>query len=340
MNEEIAGTAEGRRLSQSDSPDCDWRRWGPYVSARQWGTVREDYSADGDAWSYFPFDHSHQRAYRWGEDGLGGMCDRFGFLNIAVAVWNGKDDRLKERPFGLTNAQGNHGEDVKEYYWALDATPTHSWARWLYRYPQAAFPYQELLDENARRGQDVDEYELADTGVLDENRFFDVVVTHAKASSTDLLFTWQATNHGPDPAPLDLIPQVWWRNTWAWGDDDRTPTMAAIDSPDGHPRFRLTHAWLGHYTLAVETLADGPVTGPEVMFCNNETNDAALYGTAPSDPHPKDAINNAVVHGDRSGLSDDASGSKLGLRFHADAVAPGHRAHAPDCGRRLGQPVR
>ncbi|HET9127116.1 MAG TPA: hypothetical protein VFN73_03480, partial [Propionibacteriaceae bacterium] len=198
MRDQLAATAEGRRLAQSGDPESAWRRWGPYLASRQWGTVREDYSADGDAWNYFPFDQSHQRAYRWGEDGLGGLCDRFGFLNVAVALWNGRDDRLKERLFGLTNAEGNHGEDVKEYYWALDATPTHSWARWLYRYPQAAFPYQQLLDANRSRGQDQDEFELADTGVLADDRFFDVVTTHAKVDSTDICLVYEATNHGPD----------------------------------------------------------------------------------------------------------------------------------------------
>lgn len=322
MREAAAETAEGRRLAQSAADDSAWRRWGPYVSARQWGTVREDYSDSGDAWNYFPFDQSHRRAYRWGEDGLGGLCDRFGFLNIAVALWNGHDDRLKERPFGLTNPEGNHGEDVKEYYWALDATPTHSWAQWLYRYPQAAFPYQQLRDQNRDRGQELDEYELADTGVLDDNRFFDVVVTHAKASATDICLTWEATNHGPDAAPLDLVPQVWWRNTWAWGGDRRMPSMRQVDSADAHPRFALDHAWLGRHTLAAEASVDGaaPV---EILFCNNETNDQECFGTENHDPHPKDAIDRAIVQGDRSLLSPEAAGTRLGLRYHFDAVAPG-----------------
>ena len=290
------------------------------MSGRQWGTVREDYSADGDAWDYFPFEHSHQRAYRWGEDGLGGLCDRFGFLNVAIALWNGHDDRLKERLFGLTNAQGNHGEDVKEYYWALDATPTHSWARWLYRYPQAAFPYRTLLDANRSRGQDQDEFELSDTGVLADNRFFDVVTTHAKVDSTDICLIYEATNHGPDPAALDLVPQVWFRNTWAWGRDDRRPSMRQVDSPDGHPRFRIQHAWLNSYVLAAETTGDGP----EVLFCDNETDEVACFGVpANRAPHPKDAVNNAIVDGDRSLLSPAPAGTKLALRYRLDAVAPG-----------------
>ena len=320
VRDHLAATAEGHRLSQSNSDDSAWRRWGPYLAARQWGTVREDYSADGNAWDYFDFDDSHRRAYRWGEDGIAGLCDRFGFLNLAIAMWNGHDDRLKERLFGLTNTEGNHGEDVKEYYWALDATPTHSWARWLYRYPQAAFPYRTLLDANRSRGQDVDEFELADTGVLADNRFFDVISTHAKLDSGDICLVYEATNHGPDPAPLDLVPQVWFRNTWAWGRDDRRPTMRQVDSPDAHPRFRIHHAWLNTYVLAAEHAAEGP----EVMFCNNETDEVACFGVPENpDPHPKDAVNAAIVAGDRSLLSPTPEGTKLGLRYHFDAVAPG-----------------
>lgn len=320
VRDAIAATAEGRRLAQAASDESPWRRWGPYVSARQWGTVREDYSADGNAWDFFDFDQSHLRTYRWGEDGLGGLCDRFGFLNIAPALWNGHDDRLKERAFGLTNPEGNHGEDVKEYYWALDATPTHSFAQWLYRYPQAAFPYDELRMKNRDRGQLLDEYELADTGVLADNRFFDLVITHAKISETDICLSFEATNHGPDAAPLDLIPQVWWRNTWAWGRDDRRPSMTQVESPDAHPRFLVKHEWLGTYTIA----ARADQTQPDVLFCNNETNEVRCFGREQnSDPYPKNAIDQAVVHGDRSLLSPTPSGSKLGLHYHFDAVAPG-----------------
>ena len=193
----VPPTPEHARLAESPGESDPWRLWGPYVSGRQWGTVREDYSADGDAWKAFPFDQAHARTYRWGEDGLAGVCDRFGFLNLAVAMWNGRDDRLKERLFGLTNEQGNHGEDVKEYWWHVDATPTHSWAQWLYRYPQAAFPYADLITTNAARTRDEDEYELADTAVLAQDRFFDVEVTHAKAGPEDLLMTVTATKAQP-----------------------------------------------------------------------------------------------------------------------------------------------
>ena len=202
----------------------------------------------GDARGSFPFDHAHRRTYRWGEDGLAGLTDRFGFLNLAVALWNGRDDRLKERLFGLTNPQGNHGEDVKEYWWPLDATPTHSFASWLYRYPQAAFPYDELVARNAERGFGDREFELADTGVLAGDRFFDVVVSHAKSSSEDICVMITATNHGPDPAPLHIVPQLWFRNTWAWGRDDRMPSLRLVEPPEHDDgdlvAIEARHGWL------------------------------------------------------------------------------------------------
>ena len=218
-------SAEHARLADAPAADSPWRLWGPYLAGRQWGTVREDYSAAGDAWEAFPFEHAHTRAYRWGEDGMAGLTDRYGFLNLAIALWNGRDDRLKERLFGLTNPQGNHGEDVKEYWWHLDATPTHAYGEFLYRYPQRAFPYAHLVAENARRCVGEDELELSDTGLLEEDRFFDVTVTHAKASPVDILIEITVTNHGPDPAPLDLLPHLWFRNTWSWGRDDRVPRL-------------------------------------------------------------------------------------------------------------------
>lgn len=317
MRESVARTEEGRRLEVSASDESAWRRWGPYVSARQWGTVREDYSADGNAWSSFPFDQAHQRAYRWGEDGLGGLCDRYGFLNLAVALWNTRDDRLKERLFGLTGPEGNHAEDVKEYYWALDATPTHSWAQWLYRYPQAAYPYEQLRRENAHRPKHLDEYELADTGVLAEDRFFDVTVTHAKASETDICVVYEATNHGPDPAPLHLVPQLWFRNTWVWGRDDRKPHLAQRSTGDDAVVISAEHDWLGSYTL----FADG---APEVMWCDNETDEVAAFGS-PTNTHayPKSAVDRAIVHADPSLLSPEPTGTKVGLDYRFDEVAPG-----------------
>jgi hypothetical protein len=317
-------SAEHDRLAESPNASSSWRLWGPYLSGRQWGTVREDYSANGDAWSYFPFEQSHSRAYRWGEDGLGGICDRFGFLNFSIALWNGHDPILKERTFGLTNSQGNHGEDVKEYWWPLDSTPTHSYMRWLYRYPQAEFPYQQLRDENARRGKDEREYELSDTGVLDENRFFDVVITYAKAAPDDICIVIEATNHGPDAAPLHLLPHIWFRNTWAWGRDDRKPTLARLDPPQlaaGHLHaIASQHGFLGRYILAAETSAGSQ---PIVVVCENETNEQTCFGTPQQCDHPKDGINNRVVHGDESGVSPDGRGTKAAFWWSFDAVAPG-----------------
>jgi hypothetical protein len=314
-------SSEHARLAESPTSAGPWRLWGPYVSARQWGTVREDYSADGDAWSYFPFEQAHARAYRWGEDGLAGLSDRFGFLNFGVALWNGNDPVLKERLFGLTNAEGNHGEDVKEYWWAQDATPTHSYASWLYRYPQAAFPYQQLREENARRGREDREYELSDTGVLAQNRFFDVAVTYAKAGTDDIAITISATNHGPDTAPLHLLPQVTFHNTWAWGRDDRRPSLRQVDAhglATANVRaLECVHSFLGRYVLAAEG-------SPEVLICANETNAVALFG-APSNeaPFTKDGINNRVVHGDESAVTSSQPGTKGAFWYRFDSVAPG-----------------
>ena len=316
-------TPEHARLHDSADSDAPWRLWGPYVSGRQWGTVREDYSADGEAWDSFPFDHAHTRAYRWGEDGIGGLCDRYGFLNVAVALWNGQDDRLKERLFGLAGPQGNHGEDAKEYWWHVDATPTHSVAEYLYRYPQAAYPYEQLVAENAARGYDADEYELSDTGVLEGDRFFDVVTRHVKASPTDMYLEYTATNHGPDAAPLDLVPQVWFRNTWSWGRDDRRPSITVQDRGEGgdsHVVLVTEHEWLGRYVVFAESGAHGP---PEVLLCDNETNTLATFGHGDGQAaHPTNAIDQAVVHGDPSLLA-EGTGTKAGLRWHLDAVPPG-----------------
>ena len=310
----VPPTAEHARLAESPESTSPWRLWGPYLAGRQWGTVREDYSADGDAWAYFPFEQAHARAYRWGEDGLGGWCDRFGFLNLSVALWNGRDPVLKERLFGLTNAEGNHGEDAKEYWWALDGTPTHSWARWLYRYPQAEFPYEQLRAENRRRTRDDPEYELADTGVLDQDRFFDVTVSYAKASPDDLLMVVEATNHGPDPAPLHLVPQVWFRNTWAWGRDDRTPGLRTLP---GLAAVECRHAALGRYVLAAEGR-------PEVLVCDNETDAVTLFGAAQNrSRYPKDAVGRRIVHGEQDATNPEGSGTKAAFWYRFDEVAPG-----------------
>ena len=313
-----APTAEHARLRESEQGGTDWRQWGPYLAGRQWGTVREDYSADGNAWDYFPFDQAHLRAYRWGEDGIGGLGDRNGFLCLAVALWNRTDDRLKERYFGLTNAEGNHGEDAKEYWWHVDATPTHSYGEMLYRYPQAAFPYAELIAENARRGRDVPEFELSDTGVLEGDRFFDITIVHAKASSDDICVVISATNHGPDPAPLHLVPQLWFRNTWAWGRDSRTPSLRLLTRCDEPARIAAHHDFLGDLVLEVEDPA------ARVLFCDNETNASALWGAQASPAaYPKDGVNRAVVLGDTSAVNPAGTGTKVGVELAFDAVPPG-----------------
>ncbi|GAA4966332.1 MGH1-like glycoside hydrolase domain-containing protein [Kineococcus glutinatus] len=314
-------SVEHARLASSAGDNAPWRLWGPYLAGRQWGTVREDYSAEGDAWTSFPFEQAHARAYRWGEDGLGGISDRYGFLNFSVALWNRRDPVLKERLFGLTNGEGNHGEDVKEYWWALDGTPTHSWMRWMYRYPQAEFPYQQLREENARRSRADREYELGDTGVLDGNRFFDVTVTYAKASPEDVCIVVQATNHGPEAAPLDLLPQIWFRNTWAWGWDPRQGTMSQLLPPTlsvgGIEAVESEHAHLGHYYLSAEG-------SPEVLFCENETNRVGLFGAGRNRTrYTKDGINQRVVFGSRSSVNPARTGTKAAFWYRFDEVAPG-----------------
>src|SRR5262245_34043818 len=211
-----ADTAEGRRLEESRRRLRHWKRWGPYLSERAWGSVREDYSALGTPWEYFPHDHARSRAYRWNEDGLGGICDRHQRICFALALWNGRDIILKERLFGVSGSEGNHGEDVKEYYFYVDSTPTHSYLKFLYKYPQAAFPYTQLVDESQRRNRHVPEYELADTGVFDEHRYFDVEVEYAKADVDDILIRINVTNRGPDAAAIHVLPTVWFRNTWSW----------------------------------------------------------------------------------------------------------------------------
>ncbi len=225
--------AEEKRLQENAQRQAYWQRWGPYLSERQWGTVREDYSADGDAWNYFPHDHARSRAYRWGEDGIAGICDRHQHICFALALWNEKDSILKERLFGLTNSEGNHGEDVKEYYYYLDATPTSSYLKYLYKYPHAEFPYNQLRAENARRTRLDPEYELIDAGAFNENRYFDVFIEYAKAAPEDILIRITACNRGPEPARLHLLPTVWFRNRWDWGDPYDMPYVRRVNPPPG-----------------------------------------------------------------------------------------------------------
>ena len=303
-------TAERGRLA-ADRTDAErWRYWGPYVSLRQWGTVREDYSADGEAWEYFTHDMARSRAYRWGEDGLAAICDRWQHLCFGLALWNGKDPILKERLYGLTNREGNHGEDVKEHWWPIDSTPTHSWMKWLYRYPQAAFPYEQLREQNAARGRDVPEFELVDTGVLAEDRFFDVEVTYAKAGPDDLCIQVRATNRGPEPATLHLLPTVWFRNTWAWGRDDRHPSLWAADDRT----VAVRHDTLGEMWLS----CDG---SPQLLFTDNETNAEHLFGTASRTPYRKDGIGEHVVRGADT-VNPGRTGTKASA-WYVEELAPG-----------------
>ena len=314
-------TAEHKRLVESPGVLGPWRMWGPYLAGRQWGTVREDYSADGNAWDSFSFEQARSRAYRWGEDGLGGICDRFGFLNLAVSLWNRKDPILKERLYGLTNEQGNHGEDAKEYWWTVDGTPTHSWMQWLYRYPQAEFPYQQLREENARRGRDDREYELADTGVLDENRFFDMLITYAKASPEDICVRIEITNHGPDAASIDVLPHLWLRNTWSWGRDTRGGMIRAVDElrlpSEAMRAVVVTHGQLGRYYLS-------GAGEPRLLFCDNETNAVKLFGAAQNaTPFTKDGIDRFVVGGEEDAVNPDDRGTKCAFMYSFDDVEPG-----------------
>ncbi len=223
---DVVDVTEQKRLNDAREAGVPWKKWGPYLSERQWGTVREDYSDDGNAWDYFSHDQSRSRAYRWGEDGLGGISDDKQRLCFAVALWNGRDPILKERLFGLTNSEGNHGEDVKEYYFYLDSTPTHSYMKYLYKYPQREFPYRDLVETNRRRGREEFEYELLDTGVFDDDRYFDVFVEYAKAEPEDVLVRITVHNRGPEAARLHVLPTLWFRNTWSWGGDERKPVVA------------------------------------------------------------------------------------------------------------------
>src|SRR6478735_6010668 len=292
----------------------DWYRWGPYLSERQWGTVREDYSADGDARSYFPHDHARSRAYRWGEDGLAGFCDVEQRLCLSLALWNGRDHILKERMFGLTGAQANHGEDVKEYWWYLDAVPSHAWNRWRYHYPQAAFPYDDLIAENGRRGKFDPEYELLDTGVFDDDRYWVVEVEYLKADPDDLIMVVRITNAGPDASTLHVLPTAWFRNTWSW--DHGVPKPSLAQRPDG--AIGVEHPFCGELELLAGPGPDG--TAPTALFCDNETNDRLLYGSDSGPQFPKDGINDHVVRGDAT-VNPERVGTKVSLWYQVEVAA-------------------
>ncbi|MGW0582418.1 MGH1-like glycoside hydrolase domain-containing protein [Streptomyces sp. NPDC002920] len=299
--------AERQRLAEADAGRAPWRRWGPYLSERQWGTVREDYSTDGDAWSYFTHDQARSRAYRWGEDGIAGVSDEKQRLCLALALWNGRDPILKERMFGLTNAEGNHGEDVKEYYFHLDNTPTHSYMKYLYKYPQAEYPYADLVDTNRARGRRDFEYELLDTGVFDEDRYFDVVVEYAKAGPEDLLVEITAHNRGPDPATLHLLPTLWFRHTWSWAGGSAVPVLSATEGAVRAEHEELGTRWLHH-------------TG-EPLFTGNETNNERVFGSPNTTPYVKDGIDRYVVHGETGAVNPARTGTKSAV--HHVLTVPG-----------------
>jgi hypothetical protein len=299
---------ERNRLEEMSSQGVPWKKWGPYLSERQWGTVREDYSENGDAWGYFTHDQARSRAYRWGEDGLAGICDDKQRLCFALALWNGRDPILKERLFGLSNAEGNHGEDVKEYYYYLDSTPTHAYMKYLYKYPQAAFPYRDLVLTNRRRSRLESEYELLDTGVFNEDRYFDVFVEYAKAGPEDLLIRITACNRGPEPSPLHVLPHLWFRNTWTPGDSPAKPLLRQVDEAERPPAILAEHAELGPYRLFCEG-------AEELLFTENETNAERIFGTPNPSPFVKDAFHNYLTAGRHEAVNPAKQGTKAAALY-------------------------
>ncbi len=307
------------RLQQARDPNTPWKKWGPYLSERQWGTVREDYSANGDAWNYFPHDQARSRAYRWGEDGLGGISDDHQVLCFALALWNGNDPILKERLFGLNNSEGNHGEDVKEYYFYLESTPTHSYMKYLYKYPQAAYPYEDLIVTNRNRSREELEYELLDTGIFDEDRYFDVFVEYAKADIEDMLIKISIANRGPEAASLHVLPTLWFRNTWSWSDGGSKPVLQKLENAErsivhAHHTDPLFQAFMDDYYL----YCDGNVP---LLFTENETNHARLFAGANASPYVKDGINNYLVHGQQAAVNPAQMGTKVSPHYQLTVAA-------------------
>jgi len=307
-------TNEQRRLNDCREKGIPWKKWGPYLSERQWGTVREDYSQDGNAWNYFSHDQARSRAYRWGEDGLAGISDDKQQLCFAIALWNGRDPILKERLFGLTNSEGNHGEDVKEYYFYLDSTPTHSYMKYLYKYPQQEFPYRTLVETNGRRSREDLEYELLDTGVFDADRYFDVFVEYAKGDPEDLLIRVSVHNRGPETAELHLLPTLWFRNTWSWEEGASKPAIHKLKEAT----LLASHDQLGDRTLQ----CDGD---PELLFTENESNASRLWGQSNPSPHVKDAFHNYVISGDQDAVNASKAGTKAAAHYHLEVPAGGSK---------------
>jgi hypothetical protein len=307
MTTEIVDVTEQKRLNDAREAGIPWKKWGPYLSERQWGTVREDYSEDGNAWDYFSHDQSRSRAYRWGEDGLGGICDGKQLLCFALTLWNERDPILKERLFGLTNSEGNHGEDVKEYYFYLDSTPTHSYMKYLYKYPQREFPYRELVETNRGRSREEFEYELLDTGVFDDDRYFDVFLEYAKEGPEDVLIRFTVHNRGPNAARLRLLPTLWFRNTWSWGEDDRRPSLREV-APGV---IQASHHELGDTWLT----CDG---GPELLFTENDSNAQRLWGQPSASPYVKDAFHAYIIEGNGEAVNPARTGTKAAAHYILD----------------------
>ena len=317
----MSGNPEVLRLQEARAAKIPWRKWGPYLSERQWGTVREDYSQDGNAWDYFSHDQSRSRAYHWGEDGLAGISDDKQQLCFSVALWNGKDPILKERLFGLTNSESNHGEDVKEYYFYLDSTPTHSYMKYLYKYPQAAFPYGDLVATNKGRNRLDMEYELLDTGIFKDDRYFDVFVEFAKNTPEDILIQISVSNRGPEPATLDVLPTLWFRNTWTWWPDTPRPSLKQVTGKSDSRFIAASHAQLGDRYLYSEK--DVPL-----LFTENETNNERIFGTPNASPYVKDGINNYVVNGKQDAVNPQSYGNKSG-RPPPNQRGRGRNGHDP-----------
>jgi mannosylglycerate hydrolase MGH1-like protein len=308
-------TKEEQRLENARERKAHWKRWGPYLSERAWGTVREDYSPDGTAWDYLSHDQARSKAYRWGEDGLAGICDRHQRICFAISLWNGRDPFLKERIFGLTGSEGNHGEDVKDYYFYLDSTPTHSYMKFLYKYPQREFPYQRLVDENRRRSKDELEFELLDTGIFDENRYFDMLVEYAKATPEDILIRISATNRGPEAAELHLLPSIWFRNSWSWDASVERPRLHRSRDVRNASVVQLCDSYYGHRWLFCQG-------APELLFTENETNAERLYNHSNGSQFFKDGINDAIVHGNRNAVNHLPNGTKSAAHYPM-TLAPG-----------------
>ncbi|MFM0491139.1 MGH1-like glycoside hydrolase domain-containing protein [Paraburkholderia graminis] len=312
MGPAIVDVAEQARLNDAREANVPWKKWGPYISERQWGTVREDYSDNGDAWNHFTHDHARSRAYRWGEDGLGGVCDDQQRLCFALALWNGQDAILKERLFGLTNSEGNHGEDVKEYYFYVDSTPTHSYMKYLYKYPQREYPYRDLVQTNRQRSREEMEYELLDTGIFDDDRYFDVFVEYAKAAPEDILVRITVHNRGPETAPLRVLPTLWFRNTWSWGEDERKPSVQDA----GAGVIRAAHHDLGEYWLHCEG-------APETLFTENESNTQRLWDQSNASRYLKDAFHAYVVSGQRDAVNPERTGTKAAAHYSCEVPGGG-----------------